>query len=439
MPIVTGHGQNPAAKYWLPRLAVRPTAPQPSTAPQSPVLPGPAAPPAGHSQTSSFETAPRTDVPRVALRQGSQGAQVKLLQDALVKLGFMTRAEVNTGPGVFGPLTHASLMAFEKKASISVDGRFGVAERAALTRALDRHDKMLDALPSSSLARGDQGPAVRQLQQSLVQAGFMTPAAMRSGPGIYGPKTQAAVQALQRNRGLKQDGHFGAQERLALAQVRTFKRAPAPAPAAPGKPATNPAVPAVAGDLHSVARANKFFITQWGSTRFNSVRGAPDGYNDCAPTSAVMAASSLGVLKDPTPAQAEKAIDHMRDLERGHNTTFSSSTSKDQVIKGLKAVGAKVKPLPVNITSVDQALARGGRVVMAGDPWNAWGKTLRTHGQYLNSRDPGNHACVIFGKTASGKYLMGDPLSKLGVIEVSAAQLARYWHDGSPYVLQVTR
>src|SRR5262245_22179269 len=53
-------------------------------------------------------------VPGVDLKRGSSGAAVKQLQRALVKLRLMTQAQMNTGPGIFGPLTESSLKRFQR-------------------------------------------------------------------------------------------------------------------------------------------------------------------------------------------------------------------------------------------------------------------------------------------------------------------------------------
>lgn len=75
-------------------------------------------------------------VPQVDLKRGSSGQNVKNLQTALVKLGFMTQAEMNTGPGTFGPRTEAALKKFQAKWGVSATGYFGPQSRAALTKAL---------------------------------------------------------------------------------------------------------------------------------------------------------------------------------------------------------------------------------------------------------------------------------------------------------------
>lgn len=56
------------------------------------------------------------------------------------------------------------------------------------------------------LQRGMTGPAVTQLQQRLVTAKFMPLNDLKSGPGVYGPRTEAAVKRLQAHVGLPVTG-----------------------------------------------------------------------------------------------------------------------------------------------------------------------------------------------------------------------------------------
>ena len=56
------------------------------------------------------------------------------------------------------------------------------------------------------LQRGMMGPLVTQLQQRLVAAKFMPANDFKSGPGVYGPRTEAAVKRLQAHVGLPVTG-----------------------------------------------------------------------------------------------------------------------------------------------------------------------------------------------------------------------------------------
>jgi lipoprotein-anchoring transpeptidase ErfK/SrfK len=62
------------------------------------------------------------------------------------------------------------------------------------------------------LARGDSGPAVRDLQQRLVDLGYWLPGV----DGQFGLLTQQAVTAFQKVHGLPRDGSVGSATRQAL-------------------------------------------------------------------------------------------------------------------------------------------------------------------------------------------------------------------------------
>jgi peptidoglycan hydrolase-like protein with peptidoglycan-binding domain len=59
------------------------------------------------------------------------------------------------------------------------------------------------------LQRGMTGSVVTGLQQKLVAARFMSQADFKSGPGVYGPRTEAAVRRLQAYVGLPATGVAG--------------------------------------------------------------------------------------------------------------------------------------------------------------------------------------------------------------------------------------
>jgi peptidoglycan hydrolase-like protein with peptidoglycan-binding domain len=86
---------------------------------------------------ASAKGATSTPVPTATLQKGSRGAQVRQLQTALVKLGFMTQAQMNTGPGIFGTRTDAALRAFQRSENLVADGIYGPKTQQALRNALD--------------------------------------------------------------------------------------------------------------------------------------------------------------------------------------------------------------------------------------------------------------------------------------------------------------
>ncbi|MFB1480746.1 N-acetylmuramoyl-L-alanine amidase [Corallococcus sp. RDP092CA] len=74
--------------------------------------------------------------PPAGLGKGDSGAKVKQLQQGLVKLGYMTQAQMNSGPGSFGPKTETAVKKFQADNKISTTGYYGEQTAAALKKAL---------------------------------------------------------------------------------------------------------------------------------------------------------------------------------------------------------------------------------------------------------------------------------------------------------------
>lgn len=73
--------------------------------------------------------------------------------------------------------------------------------------------------PGTSLQSGAQGQDVQNLQNYLVQMGYLTPEQVSTGPGTYGPQTTAAVAKLQKDLGISApSGAYGPQTQDALNQ-----------------------------------------------------------------------------------------------------------------------------------------------------------------------------------------------------------------------------
>jgi LysM repeat protein len=103
------------------------------------------------------------------------------------------------------------------------------------------------APPTSSTAipdwpqmqKGSRGPHVEELQRRLVQLGYMTSEQVATGPGIFGPKTDAAVRKYQMDHGLVVDGIVGPKTRGSLAGGGSAP-APTPTPQPDPAPPTQP-------------------------------------------------------------------------------------------------------------------------------------------------------------------------------------------------------
>lgn len=109
-----------------------------------------------------------------ALKKGSSGTDVKHLQQNLIGLGFLT----GEADGKFGSKTEAAVSAFQKNFGLAVDGSAGYATQTAVRNAIVR------------------------LQVELANAGFNP----GSADGHFGSKTQSALKAYQKARGLAVSG-----------------------------------------------------------------------------------------------------------------------------------------------------------------------------------------------------------------------------------------
>jgi peptidoglycan hydrolase-like protein with peptidoglycan-binding domain len=134
-----------------------------------------------------------------ALKRGSEGPDVKDLQEALIELDFKP-GEVD---GSFGVFTESAAKSFQTWAGITYDGVVGPATWEKLDYA-DQSDP--------TLRDGAKRIAVRALQRRLIDAGFE----LDEIDGRFGAQTEAAVRAFQERSELDVDGVVGPQtwERL---------------------------------------------------------------------------------------------------------------------------------------------------------------------------------------------------------------------------------
>ena len=107
-------------------------------------------------------------------------------------------------------------------ASAQVQGHHAARATPAARKMVDGFErKSVSAAPL--LQRGMMGPAVTQLQQRLVAAKFMPSNDIKSGPGVYGPRTEAAVKRLQAHVGLPLTGIAAPSTLAALASGARFE------------------------------------------------------------------------------------------------------------------------------------------------------------------------------------------------------------------------
>ena len=129
---------------------------------------------------------------------GAAGSVVRRLQRAL-------RRTPNLGlsvDGIFGPLTETAVKEFQQGAGLVVDGIVGPLTWNALP----------DGGPMPQLQQGSSGEVVLDLQEVLTNG---APGEWGVSPGgidgIFGPHTQASVEAFQTWGGVASDGIVGDQ------------------------------------------------------------------------------------------------------------------------------------------------------------------------------------------------------------------------------------
>ncbi|KFE63558.1 N-acetylmuramoyl-L-alanine amidase [Hyalangium minutum] len=81
--------------------------------------------------------------------------------------------------------------------------------RTAATTTAAAASRSTPTAPPAGLSKGDSGPQVKQLQDALVKLKYMTAAQVATGPGTFGPKTEAAVKKFQADHKLPTTGYYG--------------------------------------------------------------------------------------------------------------------------------------------------------------------------------------------------------------------------------------
>ncbi len=139
-------------------------------------------------------------------RQGCTGPAVREIQTALVQLGLL--AEPENG---FGPATDRAVRAFQQRRGVSVDGVVGPETYRALASARWRLGDRQLSLASNPYVGDD----VAALQERLLELGFDAGRV----DGVFGPRTERALRAFQREYGLLPDGTCGIATLRALKQL----------------------------------------------------------------------------------------------------------------------------------------------------------------------------------------------------------------------------
>ena len=152
------------------------------------------------TQRALYRTGAKSPVTYSALRMGDTGTAVRNLQYTLYELGYYDGAI----DGDYGQTTSDAVRAFQIQNHITpVDG---VAGKNTLSRLYSSDAIAATAVSEqySTISPGDTGDEVLQVQDCLIELGFMS-----QTTGIYDTVTVNAVKAFQRANGLNPDGVCG--------------------------------------------------------------------------------------------------------------------------------------------------------------------------------------------------------------------------------------
>ena len=153
------------------------------------------------------------------LELGSEGSDVKKLQQKLKDLGYLS----GSADGKFGVATEAAVIAFQKNNNLTADGKAGTATQNKLysgtakkstgtqakldsgNNASGRDTSDISSTGYITLEKGSKGDQVKTLQKRLKELGYYS----GSADGSYGESTMAAVMAFQLRNNLTVDGKAG--------------------------------------------------------------------------------------------------------------------------------------------------------------------------------------------------------------------------------------
>lgn len=159
--------------------------------------------------------------PGRALRRGSVGPNVAVIQVELNRIAqnYPAIPKVGAADGIFGAKTEAAVRKFQEIFNLDVDGVVGRATWYALIRLYTAVTALSELRSqgqkfyantwgiSTPLRRGDRGTKVEQLQYMLrVLSAYISTIPQITADGIFGPATENAVRAAQRDLGLPETG-----------------------------------------------------------------------------------------------------------------------------------------------------------------------------------------------------------------------------------------
>ena len=181
----------------------------------------------------------------VILEKGSEGAEVKALQNALLQLGYLK----GTADGKFGAATENAVLLFQQQNGYPTTGIMDANTQAFLysgkpKNASGKAEKVTQVSPvaGATMKQHNTGDEVSELQLRLQALGFYE----GEVSGTFNLETKKAVIAFQKKNGLTADGVAGADTQRKLWAMDALGKSdtPTPKPTATPTPAPTYTIPA---------------------------------------------------------------------------------------------------------------------------------------------------------------------------------------------------
>lgn len=152
----------------------------------------------------------------------------------------------------------------------------------------------------------------------------------------------------------------------------------------------------------------------------------PDGPTmrpNCGPASVVMALRKIGLdIPGFNGENSEAVLDKARILATGQNN-IAVGTTDSELERLIEASGGKWSE-STNFAEMTQWIKSGVPVVLAGNPAQGWNHRYSNDQVY---KFDGGHWVTVSGyNQQTGKYIVNDPLSQIGAIEVTEQELYSY-------------
>lgn len=174
-----------------------------------------------------------------------------------------------------------------------------------------------------------------------------------------------------------------------------------------------------------------FFMHQIRRSAWN--KDGPSSSGNCAPTSLAMAAKIFG--KAGVGKTVEQTIHQARD-SYGAVSNENQGTFRYQIVRGAQKLGLDVKELGTNLSvadeldRIDNHLARNRAIVLEGQPGSAYRgrmtEAFKAGGSSRSYTFSGTHSILVVAKFDSGKYLIADPISEVGMVTMARSELKSF-------------